>query len=70
MGIIVGVDIGGSTTKIVGIKDQDIISSLMVKAGDPLTSAYGAFGRFLSENQLRLDHVDKVMFYPAWVLRF
>lgn len=59
--IIIGLDIGGSTTKIVGMKDGKLFSPLQVKAGDPLTSAYGAFGRFLEENRLTIADISKVM---------
>ena len=44
MGYIIGIDIGGSTTKIVGLKDGKLVSHDIVRAGDPFTSAYGAFG--------------------------
>lgn len=62
MGYIVGIDIGGSTTKIVGLRDGAIVSPISVKAGDPVTSGYGAFGRFLSENGLSIADIDKIMF--------
>ena len=39
MGIILGVDIGGSTTKIVGLReDGSLLSALRVEANDQLTS--------------------------------
>ena len=42
---VIGIDIGGSTTKIVGFSDGgELIEPMAVKAADPLTSAYGAFG--------------------------
>ena len=53
---------GGSTTKIVGLKDGILTNTINVKAGDPVTSAYGAFGKFLSENALKIKDIDKVMF--------
>ncbi len=62
MGYTVGIDIGGSTTKIVGLRDGEVVSPIGVKAGDPITSAYGAFGRFLSENSLNISDIDKIMF--------
>ena len=61
MGYIVGIDIGGSTTKIVGLRGGAVISPISVKAGDPITSAYGAFGRFLSENGLDIADIGRVM---------
>lgn len=62
MGYTVGIDIGGSTTKIVGVCDGKIISPLKVRADDPVASAYGAFGKFLSVNALTIEQIDKVMF--------
>lgn len=59
---IIGIDIGGSTTKIVGFSDGgELIEPMAVKAADPLTSAYGAFGKFTNQNKIRLDEVDRVM---------
>lgn len=62
MSYIIGIDIGGSTTKIVGLRDGVFENCINVKAGDPLTSAYGAFGKFLAENNLKIADIDKVMF--------
>lgn len=61
MSTIIGIDIGGSTTKIVGMRDGTLFGKNMVKAGDPITSAYGAFGKLLTENHLNLSQVDRVM---------
>ena len=63
---IVGIDVGGSTTKIVGFgPDGGLISPIFVRATDPVTSAYGAFGRFTSENGLSLGDIDRVMMTGA-----
>lgn len=61
MGKIIGIDIGGSTTKIVGFSDGKILSPILVRATDPVASVYGAFGRFLNDNRLTLADVDKIM---------
>ena len=61
MGIIIGIDIGGSTTKIVGFLDAKILSPILVRATDPVASVYGAFGRFLNDNKLTIANVDKIM---------
>lgn len=67
--IIVGIDVGGSTTKIVGFdltdKKKVLIDPLFVKATDPITSMYGAFGRFINENELELDDIEKIMITGA-----
>ena len=59
--MVIGIDIGGSTTKIVGFDGQNVCSPMMVNAGDPKTSAYGALGRFLSENHLGLGDIKRIM---------
>lgn len=65
MSVVIGIDIGGSTTKIVGFarkeSERRLLSPFLVSAADPVTSMYGAFGRFLSENELALSDVSKVM---------
>lgn len=61
MGIIIGIDIGGTTTKIVGYSDRNILSPILVKATDPVASVYGALGRFLNDNGLALSDIDKIM---------
>lgn len=62
MPLTIGIDIGGSTTKIVGLQDGQMISPIRVRADDPVTSAYGAFGKFLAENKLDIEHICQVMF--------
>ena len=57
----VGIDIGGSTTKIVGFHGKELIAPISVKADDPITSVYGALGRFTTENNLSLEDIDKLM---------
>ena len=61
MGIIVGIDVGGSTTKIAGVKDGRVISPMMAKASDPVASLYGAFGKFTSENGIALTDIEHLM---------
>lgn len=60
MGIVVGIDIGGSTTKIIGVRDGEIITPLMVRANDPIASLFGAFGKFIDINCLTIDNVERV----------
>jgi type II pantothenate kinase len=57
----IGIDIGGSTTKIVGFQNGKIIDPLTVEANDPIASASGALGKFLSVNKLSLSNIDQVI---------
>jgi len=60
--IIIGIDVGGSTTKIVGVDgERNLMEPMFVRAADPITSLYGAFGKFLSQNKLTLTDVRRVM---------
>ncbi|MBQ7599291.1 MAG: type II pantothenate kinase [Clostridia bacterium] len=63
--IIIGIDIGGSTTKIVGFNignpDCPLMTPILVRATDPITSVYGAFGKFLDQNGLDLSDISRVM---------
>lgn len=61
MSIVVGIDVGGSTTKIVGLQHNEIFSPMLVKANDPIASIYGAFGKFLNANKLHLHHIERIM---------
>lgn len=65
MSVVIGIDVGGSTTKIVGFRrgegKSELIRPLLVRAADPITSLYGAFGKFTTENDLSLSDVSRVM---------
>jgi type II pantothenate kinase len=61
MGIIIGIDVGISTTKIVGLKDGKPTAPIRITAADPITSLYGAFGKYLHDNDLQLEEVEHVM---------
>ncbi len=65
MSVVIGIDVGGSTTKIVGFrKEEDKISLIepqFVRANDPVTACYGAFGKFTDENRLAISDIEKVM---------
>ena len=61
MSIILGIDIGGSTTKIVGLQSGGTtIAMHRVQAQDPITSLYGAMGNFLHTNRLQLGDVSRI----------
>ncbi|HHU12339.1 MAG TPA: pantothenate kinase [Clostridiaceae bacterium] len=60
MGVIVGLDIGGSTTKIVGFAGDTLLQQAQVKASNPVASAYGGLGSFLEENNLAITDIDEI----------
>ncbi len=65
MKTVIGIDIGGSTTKIVGFKCGEgapqLIEPQFVRATDAITSVYGAFGKFTMQNGLDLEDIDRVL---------
>ena len=60
MKIKVGLDIGGSTTKIVGINDGKLVAKAIVKAADPVASAYGAVGKLVNDNNLKIEDIEQI----------
>ena len=69
MQTVIGIDVGGTTTKIVGFNQNEkgitLIEPQFVRATDPVTSAYGAFGKFTLQNDIALDKIDCVMMTGA-----
>ncbi len=65
MSVVIGIDVGGSTTKIVGFKKNgsgiELIPPQFISANDPITATYGAFGKFTDENSLSISDIDRVM---------
>ena len=62
MDVILGIDIGGSSTKVVGLRtDGSVLSMLQVRAEDQVTSLYGALGNYLTSNHLALSDVRRVV---------
>ncbi len=64
--VVLGIDVGGSTTKIVGFREgangaHTLMPPLFVRATDPITSIYGALGRYTTENGLSLSDIRRVM---------
>ncbi len=60
MGLIVGLDIGGTTTKIIGYENGDLLGFVRVIASDPFTSASGGLGKFLNVIGRNLSHVEHI----------
>ena len=62
LGLVLGIDVGGSTTKIVGLdKAGECKGMLQVDASDQVTSALGAFGKFIATYNLRISDINKIV---------
>lgn len=55
---VIGIDVGGSTTKIIGVCEGERQNPLQVRATDPVTSIYGALGRYISEVGLAISDIS------------
>ncbi|MGB4610805.1 MAG: type II pantothenate kinase [Saccharofermentanales bacterium] len=60
MKIIIGLDIGGSTTKVVGFQGEKFLEVTYVRSSDPVAAAYGGIGKFLNVNKLKLDDIAQI----------
>ncbi|MCD7927195.1 MAG: type II pantothenate kinase [Bacteroides sp.] len=61
MGMTIGIDVGGSTTKIIGVDKEGIKHPMIVRAEDPVTSLFGAFGKYIYDNGINLSDIERVM---------
>ncbi len=62
MKVIIGIDIGGSTTKIAGFtENRQLIGTLQVGATDQITSMYGALGHFLHKFSISIKDISIII---------
>ncbi|MDR2480642.1 MAG: pantothenate kinase [Treponema sp.] len=59
--MIIGIDIGATTTKAVSIEDKKLVRKIKTKAVDEVTAATGAFGKMIIENRIKMDTIEKIM---------
>ncbi|MDR1928987.1 MAG: pantothenate kinase [Treponema sp.] len=59
--MIIGIDIGSTTTKAVSIYEGRVLHKIKTKALDALTSATGAFGKMIVENGIKMSDIQKIM---------
>jgi type II pantothenate kinase len=58
--MIIGIDIGSTTTKVAAINLNNDIIKIKTKAIDAITSATGAFGKLIMENHFKLKDIEKI----------
>ncbi|MDR2193772.1 MAG: pantothenate kinase [Treponema sp.] len=63
--MIIGIDIGSTTTKAVSIENGAVVKKIKTKAVDAVTSAAGAFGKMLIENDMRIEQIERIMITGA-----
>ncbi len=57
MSFLIGLDVGGSTTKAVLVRDGEIMHLVRVSGSEPLVSAAGAVGKLVEESRIELKKV-------------
>jgi type II pantothenate kinase len=63
--MVIGIDIGSTTTKAVSIDGSRVLYKIKTKAADAVTSATGAFGKMIVENNIAMDSIDRIMITGA-----
>ena len=58
--MILGIDVGGTTTKLVGYNGKEMIRPITVKTSDHIASAAGALGKFVDEEGCGLNDIRRV----------
>ena len=63
--MIIGIDIGSTTTKAVSIQEGRVIHKIRTRALDAVTSATGAFGKMIMENSIQISEIERIMITGA-----
>jgi type II pantothenate kinase len=63
--MIIGIDIGSTTTKAVSIQGGQVIHKVKTRALDAVTSATGAFGKMIVENSIKIGDIQQIMITGA-----
>jgi type II pantothenate kinase len=58
--LIIGIDIGATTTKAVSVEDGKLIRKVKTKAYDAVTAATGAFGKIVLENEITMNIIKGI----------
>jgi type II pantothenate kinase len=67
--MIIGIDIGSTTTKAVAVENGEVIKTIKTKAFDAVTSATGALGKIIMESNLNISCVEKIIITGAGALK-
>jgi len=63
--MIIGIDIGSTTTKAVSIEDGKVTRMIKTKALDAVTSATGALGKMVCEYGIEITSIEKIVITGA-----
>ncbi|MCL1992475.1 MAG: pantothenate kinase [Spirochaetes bacterium] len=63
--MIIGIDIGSTTTKAVSIENGSLKKKVKTKAFDAVTSATGALGKIVLEHGIKIGDIERIMITGA-----
>jgi type II pantothenate kinase len=63
--MIIGIDIGSTTTKAVSIENGRLARKIKTKASDAVTSATGALGKMIVESGMKMADIERIMITGA-----
>ena len=63
--MIIGIDIGSTTTKAVTLEEGRVVKKIKTRAEDAVTSAAGALGKMLVENSIKMPEIQRIMITGA-----
>lgn len=55
MGMVIGINVGGSTTIIIDIDGTEIKHPMKVRTTDTITSFFGIFGKYIYDNMSSMN---------------
>jgi type II pantothenate kinase len=67
--MIIGIDIGSTTTKAVAVREGKVVKAIKTKAFDAVTSATGALGKLMIESNLNMSSISQIMITGAGALK-
>lgn len=59
--MIIGIDIGCTTTKAVAVQNGKVVKTIKTKAFDAITSATGALGKLTMESGINISDIEKII---------
>jgi type II pantothenate kinase len=68
--MIVGIDIGSTTTKAVSIRDGLVMGKIKTTAVDQVTAATGALGKLSAENHIKLADITRIVITGVGAAQF
>ena len=63
--MIIGIDIGSTTTKAVSIEEGKLTKKIKTRASDAVTAATGALGKIVLENGIKIDAINRIVITGA-----